>query len=256
MHEGGAAERRDRINALVVERRRISVAELSRLLEVSPVTIRRDLDLLEAEGRICRQHGWATLEEASVLERTFREKADQAMAEKERIAERAAAMVKDGDTVMLSVGTTTTAVARQLKSKSGLTIITTAINIAAEVVHWPESNLIIPGGMVREKSYAMVGPFAAEALRRLTADIAFIGVDGISLSHGLTTPHVLEGEVDRTMVDAARRVVVVADSRKLGRSALTVVCPVTRVHALVTDSGAPEHICRQLMREGIEVYRV
>lgn len=234
----------------------MAVNDLSQQLKVSPVTIRRDLDQLEADGRIRRHHGWAMVEDASAVERTFREKSVQAMAEKERIAQRAADMVNDGDTVMLSAGSTTTMVAMQLRGKKGLTIITTALNIGAEVVHWPDTKLIIPGGMVREKSYAMVGPFATQTLQRLTADIAFIGVDGISLSHGLTTPDVFEAEADAAMVQAARRVVVVADARKLGRSALSVVCPVTRIHTLVTDREAPEHICRQLEREGIGVYRV
>lgn len=250
------AERLGRVLELLLQRGRVRTAELSRLLGVSEVTVRRYLDRLEAEGKVRRYHGWAVPTAEPLVERSFRERAEQATAEKDRIASRAAELVPEGAAIMLTGGTTTARVIEKLRGRRDLTVITTAVNIAAEVVAWEGCRLVVTGGWVRERSYQMVGPAAVAALASLTADIAFIGVDGVSREHGLTTSDVFEAEVDAAMVRAARRVVVVADSRKLGRSALAVICPLSAVHTLITDVGAPLHICRELEEEGVEVIRV
>lgn len=230
-------------------------AELNRLLGVSEVTVRRYLSRLENEGKIRRYHGWAASADEPTVERSFRERAQQALAEKERIARRAAAMVPEGATIMLTGGTTTARVVEMLRGRKNLTIITSAFNIAAEVVNWEQCRLIVSGGLVPEGSYQMIGPTAVSAVQSLTADIAFIGASGVSPEHGVTTSDVFEAEVDAAMVRAARRVVVVADRRKLGRTALAVICPIQDVHVLVTDSGAPQPICKTLEGLGVEVIR-
>ncbi|HEY8414635.1 MAG TPA: DeoR/GlpR family DNA-binding transcription regulator, partial [Thermaerobacter sp.] len=227
------SDRREEILQLLYQHQRMRVAELSEMLGVSEVTVRRYLAQLAEEGKVRRYHGWASLAPEAAAERPFRERAQQATEEKERIARQAASMVPDGATVMLSGGTTTARIVRHLRDRTGLTIITSALNIAAEVVEWESCRLIVCGGLVRDGSYQMIGPAAVATIERLTADFAFIGVDGITTRHGLTTSDIFEAEVDAAMIRAARHAVVVADSRKLGRTGVAVIGPVSEVGTLI-----------------------
>lgn len=250
------ADRREEILRLLYQHQRLRVAELSETLGVSEVTVRRYLAQLAEDGKVRRYHGWAALASEAAAERPFRERAEQATEEKERIARHAASMVPDGATVMLSGGTTTARIVRHLRDRTGLTIITSALNIAAEVVEWESCRLIVCGGLVREGSYQMIGPAAVNTIRQLTADFAFIGVDGITTRHGLTTSDIFEAEVDAAMIRAARHAVVVADSRKLGRTSVAVIGSVTEIETLITDQNASLHVCRDLEDRGVEVIRV
>lgn len=250
------ADRREEILQLLYRHQRMRVAELSEMLGVSEVTVRRHLAQLADEGKVRRYHGWASLAPEAAAERPFRERAEQAPEEKERIAQHAASMVPDGATVMLSGGTTTARIVRHLRDRTGLTIITSALNIAAEVVEWESCRLIICGGLVRQGSYQMIGPAAVATIQQLTADFAFIGVDGITTRHGLTTSDIFEAQVDAAMIRASRHAVVVADSRKLGRTGVAVIGPVSDIGTLITDDHAPLHVCRDLEEHGIEVIRV
>lgn len=250
------SDRREEILQLLYQHQRMRVVELSEMLGVSEVTVRRYLAQLAEEGKVRRYHGWASLAPEAAAERPFRERAQQATEEKERIARQAASMVPDGATVMLSGGTTTARIVRHLRDRTGLTIITSALNIAAEVVEWESCRLIVCGGLVRDGSYQMIGPAAVATIERLTADFAFIGVDGITTRHGLTTSDIFEAEVDAAMIRAARHAVVVADSRKLGRTGVAVIGPVSEIGTLITDHNASPHICRDLEDQGVEVVRV
>jgi DeoR family transcriptional regulator of aga operon len=237
------------------ERRRAIVKILNRdgrVLVTSQVTIRKDLDVLQSQGLAYRSHGGALLSEGVLEDPTLREKEKLHHKEKLRIAAAAAAMVKEGQVVILDSGTTTTAIARALRGVRKLTIVTNAVNIAADLAG-TEVEVILTGGTLRKNSFSLVGPIAEEMLRYLHADILFLGVDGFDSHYGLSTPNLLEAKVNRIMVEMAKRTVAVCDSSKFGRRSLSHIVPPSAVHEVITDHRIPKHDLQSLRDAGIEV---
>jgi DeoR family transcriptional regulator, aga operon transcriptional repressor len=246
-------ERRRAILDLLSRQGRVLVTELSRHFETSPVTIRKDLDVLHAHGMVHRTHGGALPSRDGVLEDpTLREKEKLHRQEKLRIANSAASMVKEGHVIILDSGTTTTAIARALRSFQNLTIITNAVNIAAELAG-TTVEVILTGGTLRKNSFSLVGPIAEETLRRLSADLLFLGVDGFDVHYGLSTPNLLEANVNRVMVEVAKRTVAVCDSSKFGRRSLSLIVPMSALEEVITDRSAPKSDLRFLKQARIEV---
>ena len=246
-------ERRRQILDILNREGRVLVVDLAKQFLTSQVTIRKDLDVLQAQGRIHRSHGGALPARESALEDpTLREKEKLHRKEKLQIAAEAARMVHEGQVVILDSGTTTTAIARALRDFQNLKIITNAVNIAAEL-SGSSLEVILTGGTLRKNSFSLVGPVADDTLRRLNADILFLGVDGFDVNHGLTTPNQLEAKVNRAMMDVARVVVVVCDSSKFGRRALCSIAPPAAVHHLITDRGIRKADLAALKQAGIHV---
>lgn len=246
-------ERRRHILEILNRDGRVLVVDLAKQFRTSQVTIRKDLDALEANGRIHRSHGGALPARESALEDpTLREKEKLHRKEKLQIATAAVQMVREGQVVILDSGTTTTAIARALRKFQNLTIITNAVNIAAEL-SGSSLEVILTGGTLRKNSFSLVGPIAEETLRRLNGDILFLGVDGFDVQHGLTTPNLLEAKVNRAMMDVARIVVAVCDSSKFGRRTLSSIAPPSGVHYLITDRGIPKPDLAAVKKSGIQV---
>lgn len=246
-------ERRRAILDILNREGRVLVADMARQFRTSQVTIRKDLEILHAQGRAHRTHGGALPAQASAIEDpTLREKEKLHRKEKLQIATAAARMVKEGQVVILDSGTTTTAIARALRGHKNLTIITNAVNIAAELAG-STFEVILTGGTLRRNSFSLVGPIAEETLRRLNADILFLGVDGFDVHYGLSTPNLLEAKVNRAMMEVARVVVAVCDSSKFGRRSLSSIAPPTAVHHLITDRGVPKSDLAALKKFGIQV---
>jgi DeoR family transcriptional regulator of aga operon len=172
--------------------------------------------------------------------------------EKVRIAEAAAHMIRQGQVVILDSGTTTTAIARACRHFKSLTIVTNATNIAAELADTPVE-VILTGGVLRKNSFSLVGPLAEESLRKLSADLLFLGVDGFDVRYGLTTPNLLEARVNRAMAESARRTVVVCDASKFGRRSLSLILPTSAVHETITDKSISMHDLKALRRADVEV---
>ncbi|WP_420000259.1 DeoR/GlpR family DNA-binding transcription regulator [Streptomyces boninensis] len=245
-----AEQRRALILDEVRRRGGVRVNELTRKLHVSDMTVRRDLDALARQGVIEKVHGGAVpVVEASTHEPGFEAKSSIETSAKEQIALAAAAMAQPGSAIALSGGTTTFALARQLTEVPGLTVVTNSVRVA-DVFHTAQaaaSPLAQPGssggptvvltGGVRTPSDSLVGPVADQAIRSLHFDMLFIGVHGISVQAGLSTPNLAEAETNRCFVQAARRVVVVADHTKWGTVGLSSFAPLDEVDALVTDAG-------------------
>lgn len=249
-------ERRRHILALIQNQGRVVVKDLSRALSISQITIRKDLDFLQSKGLVQRTHGGALpVLTGALFDPSLQEKQQQHSEQKQRIAAAAARLVQEGQCVMLDSGTTTTAVAHALRHFSHLTIITNAINIAADLTG-TDFEVIVVGGALRKNSYSLVGPLAEDVLEEMHADILFLGVDGFDPQIGLTTPNLLESRVNRAMVSAARRVVVVCDSTKFGRRSLSRIISVNQVHSVITDRGIPPATAEMLQAEGIEVIAV
>ena len=246
-------ERRQHILSLIQSQGRVLVDELSSNLDLSKITIRKDLDYLEAKELLIRTHGGALPAHAGALsDPTIQEKEELYHDEKVKIAKAAAAMVSEGQCIILDSGTTTTEIARSLSSLRHLTVITNALNIAADLAR-SDFEIIMIGGTLRKNSLSVVGPLADDVLREMHADIVFLGVDGFDLKIGLTTPNVLEARVNRAMVMAAEKVVVVCDSSKFNRRSLSLIVAASEIDHIVTDSQLPEKDARAIREAGIEL---
>lgn len=249
-------ERRQHILNLIQNHGRVLVAELSRTLNISQITIRKDLEHLQSKGLVQRTHGGALrLQSGALFDPSLQEKQKQHSQEKQRIAAAAAEMVEAGQCVMLDSGTTTAAVGHALKRLSELTVITNAVNIAADLAS-TSFEVILVGGTLRRNSFSLVGPLAEDVLEEMHADILFLGVDGFDTEIGVTTPNFLESRVNRAMVKAARRVVAVCDSTKFGRRSLSRIAPSSAIHCVITDRNLPHEIGESLRAQNIEVVLV
>lgn len=229
--------------------------KVARELDVSAATVRRDLQLLESQHMLSRTHGGAVAD-GVLYELPLRYKSARQPEEKRRIAREAASRVLDGWAIGLNGGTTTTEVARALVDRPHLTVVTNALNIAAEIAVRPNLKLLVTGGEARPESYELIGPIAEESLQRLNLSIAFIGVDGISVKAHLTTHHDIEAATDRALINRAERVIAVADSSKVGKAALSRICQLSSVDELITDRGADPVEVAALQGAGLEVTMV
>ncbi|MFZ5815962.1 MAG: DeoR/GlpR family DNA-binding transcription regulator [Bacillota bacterium] len=231
----------------------VKVSALSAEFGVSESTIRRDLRELEESGLLERTHGGALPAESTLAEPTFAEKTDQQLAEKRAIGAMAAGLVRDGDSVILDAGTTTLEIARALRDRRNLTVVTNAFHIAAELADSDGIHVIVTGGSVKGNTLALVGPVAERSLEEVHVDWAFVGTNGIDLEGGLTTPTQAEASVKRRMIRAARQAVVVADSSKVGKVAFATIAPLGDLYALITDHGADPNFVSELITRGMRV---
>ncbi|MEU9321311.1 DeoR/GlpR family DNA-binding transcription regulator [Streptomyces sp. NPDC048295] len=256
-----AEQRRALILDEVRRRGGVRVNELTRKLNVSDMTVRRDLDALARQGVIEKVHGGAVpVVEASTHEPGFEAKSALELTAKEDIARAAAAMAVPGSAIALSGGTTTYALAQQLLDVPDLTVVTNSVRVA-DVFHAaqrpggasgarPGAATVVLTGGVRTPSDSLVGPVADQAIASLHFDVLFLGVHGISVEAGLSTPNLAEAETNRRFVQSARRVVVVADHTKWGTVGLSSFATLEQVDTFVTDAGlsaaAREEIEEQL----------
>ncbi len=244
-----AAERRAKIVEELERRGAMRVMEFADLLGVSDMTIRRDLDLLARRGLVDKVHGGATRRSPSTDEPGFEAKSRRQREEKEAIARLAATLVAPGMAVGLSAGTTTTALARELRTIDRLTVLTNSVSVAdvLQTQADPGANrtVLLTGG-IRTPSDALVGPVATAALAQLNLDIVFLGVHGMTEDAGFTTPNMLEAETDRALIAAGRRLVVLADHTKWGTVGISTITDLGAADIVITDSRMPDHVLAEL----------
>jgi DeoR family transcriptional regulator, aga operon transcriptional repressor len=247
-------ERRRRICDLVREHGRVTVEELSKRFDTSVVTIRLDLAALEAAGALTRARGGALARREEddlpiVIKQTLHH------AEKARIGKAAAAMIKDGETIILDSGTTTAEIARQIRTLGlkSINVITNALNIAMLLSDVPAVRLIMLGGVLRQESNSLSGYMAENAIEHLQADRLFLGADGLDPEVGVMTPHLAEAQLNAKMIQISRQVVAVADSSKLLRRNVSVIAKVDRLHILISDTAARADVVEDLRRRGVDV---
>jgi DeoR family transcriptional regulator, aga operon transcriptional repressor len=246
-------ERRRAIVEMLQEDGRVLVGDLAKRFRTSLITIRKDLEFLHHEGQLERTHGGALpVKTGALMDSSLQEKERLHRRDKLRIATAALRMVGKGQVIILDSGTTTSAIARACRHVKSLTIITNATNIAAELADSPVE-VILTGGALRRNSYSLVGPLAEESLRKLSADLLFLAVDGFDVRYGLTTPNLLEARVNRAMAEAARRTVVVCDSSKFGRRSLSLILPTSAVHETITDKNIARQDLKALREAKVEV---
>lgn len=232
------------------------MGDLSQQLGISRITIRKDLEHLQAKGLVQRTHGGAlALQSGALFDPSLVQKEKLHQEEKQRIADAAMKLVTEGQCIILDSGTTTSALARALRKFSRLTVITNAVNIAAELSN-TDFEVILTGGTLRKNSFSLVGPPAEDHLSDMHADILFLGVDGFDPKIGVTTPNVLESRVNRAMIRASRIVVVVCDSTKFERSSLALIAPTAEVDIVITDVNLAPEYALALEKSGINVILV
>jgi DeoR family transcriptional regulator of aga operon len=163
--------------------------------------------------------------------------------------------VRPGQVIILDSGTTTTAIARAVKHVRNLTVVTNAVNIAAELAG-TGVEVILTGGVLRKSSFSLVGPLAEEAIQQITADLLFLAVDGFDVAYGLTTPNPQEAKVNRMMVESAKRTIVVCDSSKFGRRSLSRIAVTNAIHQVITDRGLSGNDRKALREAGIRIVAV
>lgn len=248
-----APERHQEILTLARSAGRADVSELALVLEVTPETIRRDLSVLERQGLLRRVHGGAIPVERLGIEPGIADKEGLLAPEKARIATLALSEVPDGGTVVLDAGTTTIRLAEMLPIDRELQVVTSSLPIATVLAGRPNLTLHLVGGTVRGRTLAAVGPWAERALADIHADVVFLGTNGITPERGVTTPDLGEAAVKRALVRAARRVVVLADHTKVGRSDFAKVASLEEIDLLITDSGIDHELHAELENAGLAV---
>lgn len=247
-------ERRRRIRDLLRSHGRVTVDNLASRFGISQVTIRADLAALESAGELTRTHGGA-LRRTDDLDQPLDVRQLQHHVEKARIALAAAALIRDGETVILDSGTTTVELARCIRRLDlrSINVITGALGVAAVLIDVPFVRLIMPGGILRRESNSLTGPMAEAALAKLQADRVYLGADGIDPEIGVMTPHLPEAELNAQMISISREVVVVADSSKLMRRNVSLIAKVEQLDMLITDRAAPAAAVDELRRRGVDV---
>jgi DeoR/GlpR family transcriptional regulator of sugar metabolism len=244
--------RREKILEMIQEDGHVKVADLSRIFKVSEVTIRQDLERLNNEGIIVRDHGGAYLKSISAQVRSFTLQHRNNMEKKVVIGKKAAGMINDGDTIILDSGTTTTELARNLTGRKNLTVITNSLNIAIMLGSEPSINVIMTGGEFKAPTLSLTGEKAAAFFSDLHADKLFLATAGISLKSGLTYPSISDLVVKKAMIDAAETVYLVADSTKIGKSSLASLGALSLVDYLIIDNGLQDDHRKLFDEHGIE----
>ncbi|MGW2823836.1 DeoR/GlpR family DNA-binding transcription regulator [Streptomyces sp. NPDC001443] len=244
---------------LLVERGRLDVEEAAADLDVSSATIRRDFDQLAEQQMLVRTRGGALVHGVS-YELPLRYKTARHASEKQRVAKAVAELIAPGEAVGLTGGTTTTEVARALAVRGdlatgspALTVVTNALNIANELAVRPQFKIVVTGGVARAQSYELVGPLADGVLGQITLDVAVLGVVSFDVTHGAAAQDEAEAAVNRLLCERAERVIVAADSSKLGRRAFARICAAGSVDTLVTDTAADADAVRRFEEAGVRV---
>lgn len=249
-------ERRNLVAALVSSRRLVSVAELSAKCGVSQATIRTDLDELESRGVLVRTHGGAVAVTPNISELSFATREQMQVQEKNRIGQVAARMIRDGDAIALDASTTALAIAKQIKDRSELTVITNGIRVALELFAAPGVTVVMPGGFLRREAISLVGELGQEVLTRFNVQKGFFGARGITLEEGLTDINNDEVHSKAAIVRAAKEVIATVDHTKWGRVAFASFASIDQVDKVITDDKAPPDLVAALRQRGVEVVLV
>lgn len=245
-------ERLSKIMTLLERDNRLITTELAKELNATSVTIRKDLLILEKRGLLRRTHGGAIKVKQLYRGLPLNEKEKINLEEKIRITKKAAGLISEGDTIILDSGSTTSLLAKEIKHMKELVVITNAVNIANELLD-TNIDVIVIGGSLVKKSATMIGPLSDETLRRLSADKLFLGVDGIDLEIGLTTPNISEAQTSRVMMSISDEVILLADSSKFGRRSLGVISDMKSIDKLITTKKMSEEELERLHTDKIEV---
>ncbi len=246
-------ERHELILKRIQEEGRLNIVDLSDSMKVSGVTIRKDLKLLEDKGLLFRTRGGASITNPYTVERSINEKELIRSDEKQKIARTAIELIGESDSIMIGSGTTVYALAHFLYPKHHLNVITPAVKVTLALYNRPNIEVLQLGGLIRPNSSSVAGNYAEKILEEISCGILFLGVDGIDLEFGFSITNLAEASLNQKMIETADAVAILADGSKFGRRGLGRVCALEQVKYIVTDSGAPIKMIKQLEEKGIQV---
>ena len=241
------AERREAIKRKITTEQRVLIQDLCKEFNTSPVTIRKDLDALEEEGILTRVHGGGIVKKAIEIDLSISEKEKVNLKEKERIANFAVNLIKEGDVIILDSGFTAIHIARRLKFRSGIKIITGGLNVANEIIG-SENQLILTGGVFNLSTFGLSGGFAENVIKNTVADKLFLGVDGVDFEKGLTAYNYEEAKLNQLMIQAASETILIADSSKFGKKTMGYIGNLKDVDRIITDNGLSKEYLEKLKR--------
>ena len=249
-------ERRTRIGELVRQRGAVRVNELAEIFGVSPVTIRSDLGALEKEGVLIRDHGGAVIAPITSALIAFEQRTGMYLDAKQRIGEAAASFVVTGDTILLDAGTTVVEMVKHLRPLTPLTVVTNALNVAAELRGVQDAQVWMLGGTMNYATFGTLGPMVEQSLNELVVQKVFLAAESIDLSYGVTDSTMEIAQVKRAMVRSARQVILLVDSSKWQRSGFIKVIPFDKISTIITDSALPEAARFAAEQAGVTVLQV
>ncbi|WP_375241304.1 DeoR/GlpR family DNA-binding transcription regulator [Polaribacter sp.] len=231
----------------------IEVLDLCMLLNVSAVTIRKDLKLLEKKGLLFRTHGGASLKNPYANDRSIIEKQKISVIEKNSIADAAAAIISDNDSILIASGTTVQALAKAIDPEKKLMVVTSSLAVSLELINNNNIEILQLGGYIRHSSASVIGEYAMKILESMSCSKLFIGVDGIDLDYGITTSNLNEADLNKKMMASANKIIVLADSSKFGKKSFAKVCSLTNIDRIITDKGILPNMLRNLEKKGVTV---
>ncbi|MBN2146692.1 MAG: DeoR/GlpR transcriptional regulator [Anaerolineales bacterium] len=246
-------ERQQQLISLLEERKRLSVVQICERFSVSEATARRDLEMLASQGLLQRVHGGAIPVGRATPELPLLERSAEQASEKERIGKAAAAMIHDYETIFLGSGTTVLEIAKNIRERKSLTVITNSLPVVNTLSGIPDISVIVLGGMLRDSELSFIGHITEQALAEVRAEKVFIGTRAISIEHGLTNDYLPEALTDRAILKAGLHVTVVADHTKCGVVSTAYLAPLTSMHTLVTDRDTDPEFILALEESGIQV---
>lgn len=252
-----AEERRALILKRLSENRYVQVSDLAGELDVTTVTIRRDLDEIEADGLCIRKRGGAIRVNPGVtMEMPYDIKQHEMVSQKERIGMKALELIEDGDTFILDAGSTTYALALLLNSKVQITVVTNDLKIAGKLAENPKIKLICTGGVARTFVYSLQGELAEAFIKDIKVDKTFLGADAIHTDGVISNVNIEEVSIKKAMIRAADRTILMADSSKFGKAGFVKICDLHDVDVIITDNGISNEVREMIYSQQIEVYIV
>ena len=246
-------ERHRRIIEIVNTKGYESVINLCKDLKVSAVTVRKDLMLLEKNNKLYRTHGGAGNTNPFTVDRPVNEKKNLQIEEKKRIAKKAAEYIESSDSIIIASGTTLLALAREIEINLKLTVITSALQVADELIRHPDVDVLQLGGLIRKSSSSVVGSYAEDILKDFYCTKLYLGVDGIDFEFGITTSNSMEAQLNRRMMSVAQKVIVLSDHTKFGKRGFSKICSLDEIDEIITDKGIPSSIAEKFISSGIKV---
>lgn len=249
-----ALERRKIILEKIHKDKKVIVSELSKEFDVSEETIRRDLEKLADEGHVIKSYGGAVINEIGSIDLPFNVRWKANAAGKQKIAELVNKEVKDGEHIFLDASTTAVFIAKNLKQKKHLTIITNSIEILLELSDVTDWNIIDTGGTLKGDSMSLVGKKATDNIERYNADKVFLSCKGIDMKKGVTEGNDETGSIKQSMIESSSKVYLTVDSTKFDKIAFSTICPLSRIDVIITDKKPEEKWITLLGEKGIEIY--
>jgi DeoR family transcriptional regulator of aga operon len=231
----------------------IGVSELCKMFNVSAVTIRKDLKLLENKGLLFRTHGGATFENPYINDRNVSEKEKIHIKEKNAIALAAVKLIKPEDSIMIGSGTSMQSLAKAINIEGHLNVTTSSLNVSLELTKSPHYDILQLGGNVRHSSSSVTGHFSQAILENISCNLLFLGVDGIDMGYGCTTTSLSEAMLNKKMIESAQKIIILADSSKFNRKGFGKICDISEIHHIITDSGISSTLAQEIRDHGIQL---